>query len=353
MRFPLNRLLAHRPSLAAHPLWVGGLSPAILAIGLLLGATGAVRAESDLDRAAANPDFAVQGEYQGSLALDGRRDVPVGVQLVAQGDHQFAAVLFEGGLPGAGWKTSTGRRRATGKTDAGRTDFPFEGLSAAWLEGKLTFSAADGAPLGTLPKVDRQSPTLGQSPPNGAIVLFDGSSAEQWIGGRITADHTLAAGTVTKTALRDFLLHLEFCLPFSPRARGQQRANSGVYLQNRYEVQVLDSFGLDGLANECGGIYNIRPPDVNMCFPPLRWQTYDIDFTAARFDEEQNKTRSARLTVKHNGIVIHDDVEIARPTAGGLVAEYPGTGPLQLQWHLAAVTYRNIWVEEKNSAPEK
>ena len=80
---------------------------------------------------------------------------------------------------------------------------------------------------------------------------------------------------------------------------------------------------------------------------------YDVDFTAARFDAERNKTGNARLTVKHNGVVIHDDVEIAKPTPSGLVKEYPGEGPLQLQWHLATVTYRNIWFVEKDSPPEK
>ncbi|HEX4146966.1 MAG TPA: DUF1080 domain-containing protein [Pirellulales bacterium] len=330
-----------------------GLLPAALVLGLLVGWTGAVLALTDLERAQANPDFAVQGEYQGSLALDGRRDVPVGLQIVAQGDRQFAAVFFEGGLPGAGWKPSTGRRHATGKTSDGRTEFHCDDWNAVLLDGKLMLSAADGTAMGTLTKVDRESPTLGQMPPPGAIVLFDGTSAEQWIGGRVTAEHTLAAGAVTKISLRDFAMHLEFCLPFMPRARGQQRANSGVYLQNRYEVQVLDSFGLDGQSNECGGIYSVRAPDVNMCFPPLEWQTYDIDFTAARFDARQTKTHAARVTVTHNGVVIHDDVEIARPTAGGLVSEHPAEGPLQLQWHLSAVTYRNIWLQERNSSAEK
>jgi hypothetical protein len=349
MRFTRSRSLAAGPLLAASWLSAASRSLAIL----LIGWSGALRAETELERAQANPDFRVQGEYEGSLRLDGRPEVLSGVQVVAEGEHQFAAILFDGGLPGAGGKPNTDRKRAAGKTSDGRTEFHFDRSSALLRDGKLTFSAADGSPLGTLSKVERQSPTLGQSPPSGAVVLFDGSTAEQWIGGRLTADHCLAAGTVTKAPMRDFFLHLEFCLPFMPRARGQQRANSGVYLQNRYEVQVLDSFGLDGQSNECGGIYNLRAPDVNMCFPPLRWQTYDIDFTAARFDPQQTKTRNARLTVKHNGIVIHDDVEIARPTAGGLVSEYPGEGPLQLQWHLSAVTYRNIWLVGKNNLPEK
>ncbi len=183
-------------------------------------------------------------------------------------------------------------------------------------------------------------------------MLFDGTSAERWIGGRMTADHRLSAGTVSKQSFGDFSLHLEFCLPFSPKARGQDRGNSGVYLQNRYEVQVLDSFGLAGENNECGAIYRYRPPDVNMCFPPGAWQTYDIDFTAARFDENHQKIQDAVVSIKQNGVTIHDRVELEGVSPGGLAKEFPGSGPLLLQYHLAAVTYRNIWVVDRGEKKE-
>jgi hypothetical protein len=147
------------------------------------------------------------------------------------------------------------------------------------------------------------------------------------------------ADIVTKKAYRDFRLHIEFLIM-------HEKGNSGVYLQNRYEVQVLDSFGLKGENNECGGIYTKVAPSVNMCFPPLAWQTYDIDFTAAKFDKDGKKAANARATVKHNGVTIHDNVEISDKTGGGQ-AEGPTPGALQLQNHGNPVFYRNIWIIEK------
>ena len=131
-----------------------------------------------------------------------------------------------------------------------------------------------------------------------------------------------------------------------PFARGQGRGNSGMYIQGRYEVQVLDSFGLDGKNNECGGIYSISEPKVNMCLPPLSWQTYDYDFTAAKYDADGKKVKNARVTIKHNGVVIHDDLELPNHTPGKH-PEADSPGLLYLQGHGNPFVYRNVWVVEK------
>ena len=162
----------------------------------------------------------------------------------------------------------------------------------------------------------------------------------------MTADGLLMEGTNSIKKFGSHRLHIEFMTPYMPSARGQGRGNSGVYYQGRYETQVLDSFGLLGKNNETGGVYSIKDPSTNMCFPPLVWQTYDTEFTAAKYDSEGKKVKNARLTTRLNGVVVQDDTELPNITTAAPVKEGPEPGPLHLQNHGNPVRFRNIWIVE-------
>lgn len=295
-------------------------------------------------------DFAYQGEYTGLiLPDDGRRNScyqRVGVQVVALGNGEFDAVVFDYGLPGAGWNKSE-KKKLHGDLVEGVLNLYGDGLLAEVHDGHMLLKSERGYNLGGFPRVVRKSPTLGKRPPRNAIVLFDGTSADEFKNGRITEDGLLMEGADFKRTFTDFTLHLEFRLPYMPHARGQKRSNSGVYLQSRYEVQILDSFGLDGAFNECGALYRYQVPNVNMCLPPLQWQTYDITFRSPRFDADGKKTTNARLTVVHNGVAVHDDFEVERKTGAGK-PESPEAFPIRLQNHSDPVRFRNVWIVDRS-----
>jgi hypothetical protein len=199
--------------------------------------------------------------------------------------------------------------------------------------------------------------TLGAKPPEGAIVLFNGENLDGWVkgGSQEPATWKVGDGIMTVTGgniMTDkqfgcFQLHIEFNVPYMPDARGQARGNSGVYLQGRYEIQVLDSFRLKPESHECGAVYNEFAPDVNACKPPLQWQTYDITFHAPKV-EDGKVVKKARVTIYQNSVLIHEDREIV-PNGGGLDNDATKTeGPLWLQDHGNAVQYRNIWIKPLN-----
>lgn len=293
---------------------------------------------SFLDAKAAGADFQTQGEYLGKLG-----DLTVGAQVIARGNGKFVVVAYRGGLPGAGWDTSTEKMKFDFETKDGvvKASDPSSGTTIA----NGVINVKHGDITGELKRLHRESPTLSKSPPEGAIVLFNGSNADQWEPAKLEDGGLMGVGTRTKRTFENYTLHLEFRTPFMPNATGQARGNSGMYLGDQYECQILDSFGLEGLDNECGGIYQNAKPKVNMCFPPLSWQTYDVDFTNAKFDAEGKVTAPARVTIRHNGVVIHDNIELKVTPGGGRNDQKPGA--IFLQDHGDPVRFKNIWIVEK------
>jgi hypothetical protein len=290
-----------------------------------------------------DPDFSVQGEYGSD-----KTGAAEGVQVVALGQGKFNAYLLEGGLPGLGWTREKSRTVLNGVRDGAVITFtlPNKKTAATISKGELHLTGEGGA-TSVLPRIDRKSSSLGAKPPEGAVVLFDGSSAEHWEKGKIEGGHLLATGCTSKQEFNGYKIHLEFRTPYMPEARGQGRGNSGIYHSGRWETQVLDSFGLEGRDNECGGIYSISKPRLNMCLPPLAWQTYDVNFTAATFDAAGKRTAWPRITVKLNGVLVHEGLELGKDftTAApfGSPLKTPG-GPVFIQHHGNPVVYRNIWV---------
>ena len=296
-----------------------------------------------LDPQKADADFAFQGEYVGEIQRDGI-NVKLGIQLVAQGAGKYLGIGYFGGLPGDGWG-GVEAVRGEGEIKNGVLTFTTE-ADVQIADDHITIRDNGGGLIGECKKTVRKSPTLGEKPPAGAIVLFDGKSADAFDGGKLDGE-LLMQGVSSRQKFQNYHLHLEFLLPYMPNQRGQARANSGCYAQGRYEVQILDSFGLKGEHNECGGIYEVKKPEVNMCYPPLSWQTYDIDFTAAKFGGTGKKSSDARITVQHNGVLIHNDVQVPMATRAAPVAEGPEPGPIYLQDHGNPVRFRNIWIQEK------
>ena len=177
---------------------------------------------------------------------------------------------------------------------------------------------------------------LGIKPTDDAIVLFDGADLSQWTaGGNKPAEWTRADGILevaldkgsiqTRRDFRDFRLHIEFNVPLTD-ATGQGRGNSGVYIQKRYEVQILDSYGLEPKHQDCGAIYLTKAPAQNVCKKPGEWQSYDILFTAAKWQGDK-KISNVRITIHQNGVMIHNDFEIPNKTGAGS-PEGPSAGPI-------------------------
>jgi 3-keto-disaccharide hydrolase len=205
------------------------------------------------------------------------------------------------------------------------------------------------------------TPDTPGKPPSDAIVLFDGKDLGQWAaedGG--PAKWKVEQGYMevvprthnihTKNSFGDCQLHVEFAEPTPPKGESQERGNSGVFLMNTYEIQVLDSYENKTYADgQAAAVYGQYPPLVNAARPPGQWQSYDIVFHGPRFDAQGKLLRPARVTVFHNGVLVQDNVEPTGPTEHGERPPYkpgPDKAPLGLQDHGTLVRYRNLWIRQ-------
>ncbi len=333
----------------------------------LLFAANAVIAETSADP--------FMGDWKGVRVLANGGNQPFYAQVIALGGGNYQALLYDTleersvpyvSLNGLVRDESVYFDRTMGKGGERLLQITAHGLlvaSSVWVGGIDTdqftgrFRGHENGSF-SLERYERPSPTLGAKPAPGSIVLFNGRNLKQWTGikskkagwkllGKGAVEVVPKTGSIiTKKSFGDYRLHLEFRTPFMPSSRGQKRGNSGVYLHGRYEVQILDSYGLKGMDNECGGIYKVSRPRVNVCAPPTHWQSYDITFRAPRFDSKGEKNENARITVYHNGINIHKDLELPTFTGSSIAKNEVPTAPLMLQDHSNPVQYRNIWIEE-------
>ncbi len=318
---------------------------------------------------------AFMGDWSGSLKIEGKPDQPVAIYMIPLGNGRYEARWFgefnkrvpmlyklNGNIGGEQFALLDAVSFEPGNVLRATDDGVV--VNAALWKGALKDGAVSGSVAGSrkgsfeIKQTVRKSPTLEAEAPQDGTVLFDGKNLDAWCpvgkpdqkapwklldGGVVEVN---GGDIMTREKFNNYKLHIEFRLPYMPFAFGQGRANSGVYQVGRYEVQVLDSYGLDGADNECGGIYQIARPDANMCFPPLTWQTYDITFTNAKLNDQGQKTANARLTVVHNGVTIHNNIELPKVTGGALDDREGQPGPIKLQDHGNPVQYRNIWIEK-------
>ncbi|MCP4644188.1 MAG: DUF1080 domain-containing protein [bacterium] len=326
----------------------------ILFMGLLLSVAVGTAFAADID---------TQGIYKGSFSSGARKGQDLTVQMVAQDKGKFRAVFpFDAETPRVyvgGRIDKEGKGEFTGTVDlkdkGGKVEVTAVlDANAKTFEGK--FDGKGRASQFKVTKIDAKSPTFDKKPPEGAVVLLDGSNLDSWIAMpekwamvEEGAMQVSSPNLRTKQEFGSATYHLEFRTPFMPGdgIGSQGRGNSGMYVQGRYEIQVLDSFGAEPQWNLCGGIYKVAVPLTDAVFPPGVWQTYDIEFQAAQFDAAGKKVKDAVITVVHNGVTVHDNLVLPNVTAGGISDQEAPTGPIMLQHHGNPVRYRNTWVLPK------
>lgn len=320
---------------------------------LLSSLTGIIKADS------------VMGNWSGKWIHNSGEEGKLKVQLIDLGNNRYDAIFtchFSGSQVTVHQfidsKPEKNRLAVSGKMDLGAEaggEYQWKGVIANRTFSGTYLNQLYSGRFSMVPEKKR-SPTLDLRAPPGAVILFDGARLDAWVHQASGKNATWkirspvvevvpkSGDIVSRQNFNSHKLHLEFRTPFMPEARGQSRGNSGVYLQGRYEVQILDSYGLAGKNNECGGIYGQYAPRINACLPPTEWQTYDIQFTAAKRDARKKITQKAMITVVHNGILIHKDVVLKGVTTGSADAMEGTSGPVLLQDHGNLVQFRNIWI---------
>lgn len=327
------------------PLWIALTSHGLVASGA--DGKGPAFTEPPAD----DPNFSLMGEFVGEVTEgegESKKTKLVGLQIRPVGNDEFDAVSFLGGLPGQEGHEGEPVRMI------GRRSEDFLILSGGPLAiivepDHCLLLDRKGNKAGKLERIQRTSPTLGAPPPEDAMVLFDGTNVDHFTNAQMTEDGLLMQGADIKPMFQDFNLHVEFRVPYMPQADGQSRGNSGLYLQSRYECQILDSFALEPVYNGLGALYRLKKPDVNMSLPPLVWQTYDVQFTAPRWAADGSKIRDAHITAWVNGVKVQDNVALPSKTGAGKQEE-PLLLPIRIQDHGDPVRFRNIWIVDRGLA---
>ena len=295
------------------------------------------------------------GDYRGTFYADSITTMPALAQVIAEGDDVYYRIVIkatpnEKDEDGANIEIHGNRHGSTVYIGDRAGGYHWAGQIQ---NGHLSVRSEYGQHF-ELDKFERKSPNEGMKPPQNAIVLLpfkEGVKPDMsawtnsnWKGLDNGAMQVNKGDNDTKEQFGDIEhFHIEFKLPLEPNNRGQGRANSGVYFDGQFEVQVLDSFGLVQTSGDCAGLYNLARARVNACLPPETWQTYDVKFRAPRLNADGSIKENPRITVYQNGIKVQDDVEI--PYSGNRWrGKTEATGPIHLQDHGHPIQYRNIWL---------
>ncbi len=297
------------------------------------------------------------GAYKGEHKVKGREACPVEGAVITEGPGLYR-ITVSLDCPWAGG--AVGGIELHGQAAGPRVLAHGFSQSVFWdaalQDGKLRIKGQYGSVM-ELEKYIAHSPTELADAPKSAVVLLPYKAGKKadlsaWTNQEWEAlpDGVMqvkpgSGANYTKAKFGDMRLHMEFRLPHMGMAHGQGRANSGIYVENRYEVQILDSFAVSVSAGDCGAIYELAVPRANACYPPGQWQTYDIEFHAPRLKSDGSVAEDARISVKHNGVTIHKDQVLKKESPGGI--DKPAEKDcFRLQDHGNHLQFRNIWLLE-------